>query len=182
MADLKVLRTLPMGNKICMRLLLYSSEPEDSPNRWINEIVCDGGPDSDPLFIPLHWHKHHTECMTLTEGRLEATIGAKTRIFGQGEEWTCPPGVIHGFKGFKGERMVLRESVDPPGEYKSLFFNDLLSAGYMESFWHLMRSSYDGDSYLVLPLYFRFFDVAFVTIFGGIAKLFMPAKPHVKFE
>ncbi|KUI61318.1 Quercetin 2,3-dioxygenase [Cytospora mali] len=182
MADYKVVKVLPMGNKLCMRLLLYSSEPETSLKRWTNEIVCDGGPDSDPLWIPLHWHKYHTEHITLIEGRVEITVGSKTHIVGPGEELQCPAGVVHAMKGFKGERMVLRESADPPGEYKSLFFNDLISSGYMESFWQTMRSFYDGDTYPVLPLYFRFFDVAFVTVFGGISKLILPAKPHFKLE
>lgn len=40
------------------------------------------------------------------------------------------------------------------------FFNDLLSEGPTMTFWHAMRSFYDGDGYPALPLYFRFFDVA----------------------
>lgn len=72
-----------------------------------------------------------------------------------------------------------------------------------------MRSFYDGDGYVSLPLYFRFFDIAvsasryknytpdlfevpiilthfcrqFITVFGGLAKLFLPApKPLEKGE
>lgn len=31
-----------------------------------------------------------------------------------------PPRVVHSMKGFKGERLVFREKVDPGGEYKAL--------------------------------------------------------------
>lgn len=31
-----------------------------------------------------------------------------------------PPRIVHSMKGFKGERLVFREKVDPGGEYKAL--------------------------------------------------------------
>ena len=72
------------------------------------------------------------------------------------------------------------------------FFNDFLEEMPV-SFWHSMRSFYDGDAYPSLGLYFQFIDVVvgvatsheisalispqFVTVFGGIAKLFVEKKP-----
>lgn len=40
------------------------------------------------------------------------------------------------------------------------WFNDFLVDQHYKSFWYSMRSFYDGDGYISLPLYFRFFDVA----------------------
>lgn len=88
------------------------------------------------------------------------------------------------------------------------FFNELLGGDQTPSFWHAIRAFYDGDGYPVLPLYFRFFDVAVwptslflspsrIVIIGlavgltlflvcyhlwVVAKLFLSAKSHEKLE
>ncbi|KAK7739781.1 hypothetical protein SLS53_005751 [Cytospora paraplurivora] len=109
-----------MGKGISMRILLDDTKPADSLDRWINEVTCEGGPDSDTLVVPLHWHKYHSERSNVVEGRAEVTLDGKARVVTAGEEIYIPAGVVHGIKGFKGERAVLRERADPPGDYKSM--------------------------------------------------------------
>ncbi|KAH8171043.1 hypothetical protein LIA77_09824 [Sarocladium implicatum] len=70
-----------------------------------------------------------------------------------------------------------KERPDPPGMYKAMFFNDLLSDGGFGGFWKSMRAFYDGDAYPAFPLYFQIFDEILLTFFGGIAHLFVASKP-----
>lgn len=58
--------------------------------------------------------------MTVVEGRVKAVIDGEKRIVTAGEEIVIKPYTVHGFKGFKGERFVLRERADPAGDYKVL--------------------------------------------------------------
>lgn len=101
-----------------MRILQDETQPEDSIDRWMTEAVCIGGPDSEPFIVPPHWHKYHSENLTVHEGRVTVLVGNKTRIVSAGETAFVPAGIVHSITGFKGERMVLRERADPPGDYK----------------------------------------------------------------
>ncbi|KAF7319262.1 Response to drug-related protein [Mycena chlorophos] len=177
MGGLQLVKTLNMGKGVELRLLCDDLQPEDSPLRWATDGAADGKASSDVFNVPLHWHRYHSENMTVLEGRVEVTLGGLKRVMHAGDEFIIPPRVVHGFRGFKGEKMVMRERATPGGDYKVLFFNDLLEeVPFGLGFWHAMRSFYEGDGYPSLGLYFQFFDVAFVTVFGGIAKLFMPKK------
>lgn len=40
-----------------MDIKLNDAEPEDSIDRWVADTTCVGGPDSEPVYIPPHWHK-----------------------------------------------------------------------------------------------------------------------------
>ncbi|KAF7319270.1 Cupin-2 domain-containing protein [Mycena chlorophos] len=171
------LKTLKLGKGSELRLFHDDSQPEDSLMRWYTEAVADGEPTSEAVYIPAHWHRNHSEHMSVLEGRIEATIDGRTKLMRAGDEFVIPRLAVHGFKGFKGERLVIRERADPGGDYKVLFFNDVFSSDSPFAFWHTMRAFYDGDTYPAMGLYFRFFDIAFVTIFGGIAKLFDSKKP-----
>nr|GAT57099.1 predicted protein [Mycena chlorophos] len=177
MSGPQVLKTFPMGKGLELRVMHDPSEPEDSISRWFTEVIADGGPDSEVFVVPAHWHRYHTENMSVIEGRVEATVDGKKKIFRAGDEFLIPPLAVHALQGFKGERLVMREKAEPGGDYKVLFFNDLLHDTPGFSFWRLMRAFYDGDAYISLGLYFRFFDVAFVTVLGGVAKLFVSEKP-----
>jgi hypothetical protein len=73
----------------------------------------------DPIVVPVHWHKTHTERITVREGRLEATLNGTTRIVFAGETLEVPPYATHGFKGFRGERLVVTETAYPAGDYKA---------------------------------------------------------------
>ncbi|KAI0132623.1 hypothetical protein BJ170DRAFT_614683 [Xylariales sp. AK1849] len=121
--------------------------------------------------------QNHSEIFTVLEGRVEVTLNGVKKLFRAGDQdLLIPARAVHSVRGFEGERLVMRERSDPPGDYKALFFNDLLSTGSFDSFSHFLRASYDGDAYIALPLYFRFLDVVFMTVAGGIAHLFAPRK------
>lgn len=62
----------------------------------------------------------HSERMTIVEGRINAVIDGEKRILTAGEEIVIKPYTVHGFKGFEGERFVLRERADPAGNYKAM--------------------------------------------------------------
>ncbi|KAI7775066.1 hypothetical protein LA080_007402 [Diaporthe eres] len=179
MSGSKEIKRLPIGPGIHQYILLDESLPEAGPlSQWSSRVVCDGG-SSDPLNVPSHWHKYHDEYMRVIEGRLEVTLEGKTFVVTPSDgQVKIPKGQAHSLKSFKGERMVFEERTAPPGDYKAKFFNDLLSQPLDEnfngSFWHTMRAFYDGDAYPDLGLHFRFFDVAFITLVGGIAKLVLP--------
>lgn len=72
------------------------------------------------MSVPLHWHKKHTERMTVLEGRVQATVGGEKRILKAGDETVViPPYVVHALQSFPGERLIMREVADPPGSYKA---------------------------------------------------------------
>ncbi|KAJ0108777.1 cupintype [Diaporthe amygdali] len=176
MSDIKIIKTLVMGKGVKLHLMVDTSQPEDSISRYFTEGVVEGKPGDDLFEVPLHWHRNHSEYFEVREGRVQVTIDGVTKIASAGETTHVPAGLVHGFKGFPGERLVVRERSDPPGDYKHLFFADLLSGSWPAGFWHTMRTFYDGDGYPALGLYFKAFDFAFVTLFGGIAKLFLPKR------
>ncbi|KAI3318090.1 hypothetical protein HD806DRAFT_324053 [Xylariaceae sp. AK1471] len=174
MSSIKVLKTLKMGKSMSMDITINETEPEDSIYRYTMDTTCTG---EEVLFTPPHWHKNHAEYLSVVEGRVELTVGGDKIILKAGDPaMLVPRRVIHSIKGFQGEKLVFRERPDPAGIYKAVFFNDLFSTGNFAGYWHLLRAYYDGDTYLALPLYFRFLDEVFMTVFGGIAHLFAPRK------
>lgn len=101
--------------------------------------------------------------MSVLEGRIEVTIEWKKQIVTPSDgEVVIPARLVHGLRGFKGERMVMVERTTPPGDYKARqvesyitnhktcglslrteipnishitrFFNDLLSVGMQPGF------------------------------------------------
>ncbi|KAJ4387419.1 hypothetical protein N0V93_008011 [Gnomoniopsis smithogilvyi] len=163
---------------VVLHLLREESLDPSSPDRWHTEVVASG--EGETFSVPSHWHATHSEIISVREGRIEATLDGATHILSAGDSIHIPKYAVHQFRGFKGERTVVTEVADPPGDYKAAFFNDFLSEGYPPSFWHTMRTFLDGDGYPALGLYFKFFDVAFVTVFGNIAKLFVAPKPKLE--
>lgn len=60
--------------------------------------------------------------MTVLEGRIEITIDGKKSVQKAGEPPAfIPVRAVHSMKGFKGERLVLREQADPAGIYKAMY-------------------------------------------------------------
>ncbi|KAF3763323.1 hypothetical protein M406DRAFT_357014 [Cryphonectria parasitica EP155] len=177
----EIFKTLHMAEGMYMNILFDPSLPSDSLDRWQAEVVCEGSkPGVGTFSVPPHWHKKHSEKMTVIEGRIKVTIDGKEKIVGPGERITIPAYTVHSIAGFKGERLVCRERADPSGDYKAAFFNDLLARGWPTPFLYSMRVFYDGDIYPSLGLGWKGFDVAFVTVFGLIAKLFMPEKQKLQ--
>lgn len=103
-----------------MNVLHDPSQPTDSLDRWATEVVAEGKKDDDIFSVPVHWHKYHSERITVLEGRIEITLGWEKRIVKAGDEAVLIPRYTrHGFKSFKGERAVMREIADPAGPYKA---------------------------------------------------------------
>ncbi|KAI1302214.1 hypothetical protein F5Y03DRAFT_396557 [Xylaria venustula] len=174
MSSIKVLKSLTLGKGLVLNILEDESAPQDSVDRYFSELTSTG----EELFkVQPHWHKDHAEYITVVEGRLKVTLNGKEVIVKLGDPSVLVARrVVHSLETFKGERAVIQERPSPGGICKALFFNDLLSKGATPGFWHSMRAFYDGDGYVVLPLYFRFFDEVFVKVFGGIAHLFTAPK------
>ncbi|KAI0486323.1 hypothetical protein F4859DRAFT_469895 [Xylaria cf. heliscus] len=176
MSSYKLLKTLGVGKGITLDITVNESEPEDSIDRYAMDTICTG---EEILSIPPHWHKEHAEYLSVIEGRLELTLNGDKVILKAGDPaMFVPRRVVHSFTSFKGERVILRERPDPAGLHKALFFNDVFSTGTIAGFWHLLRASYDGDTYIALPFGSQLLDEVFLTVFGGIAHLFIPRKPE----
>lgn len=139
------------------------SPKSKSKDKWAALIVATGHPGDAVFSVPLHWHKRHSERMTVLEGRVELTLDGTKRILqagggggdGQGTGTSAtvviPPYTVHGFQGFEGERLVMREVADPPGSYKAeyvllLLFWFFSSFGFF--FWFFFVISF----HLFLPL------------------------------
>ncbi|KAI0202413.1 hypothetical protein F4808DRAFT_421540 [Astrocystis sublimbata] len=175
MGTVKILKTLGVGKGITMNITMDESEPEDSINRYAMDTICTG---EETLNVPPHWHKEHSEYLSVIQGRIELTLNGDTVILSPGDPaLLVPRRAIHSFVSFAGERVVLRERPDPAGLYKAMFFNDILSTGTFGGFWHILRAFYDGDTYIALPLHSQFLDELFMAVFGRIAHLIAPRKP-----
>lgn len=104
-----------------LKLILDPSQPEDSISRWTSEGTAEGRPGDDLFEAPLHWHRYHSEFMDVREGRVRITIDGVTTVASAGDKPVyIPAGAVHSMKSFPGERVVVRESADPPGDYKHL--------------------------------------------------------------
>jgi quercetin dioxygenase-like cupin family protein len=57
--------------------------------------------------------------MSVIEGRVKVTLDGVTSILSAGESVYIEAYVVHGFEGFVGERVVVRERADPAGDYKA---------------------------------------------------------------
>ena len=100
-----------------MNIMRDDSQPSTSLDRWQAEVDYSG--EGSPVEVPLHWHAKHSERVMVHKGRLEASVGGIKRIVFAGETLHVPARAVHRFKAFKGERMVVRESADPAGDYKA---------------------------------------------------------------
>ena len=82
--------------------------------------MAEGGPGDDLFEAPMHWHRHHSEFMEVREGRVQVTIDGVVRVTSAGDRVHIPAGAVHALRSFPGERVVVRETADPPGDYKHL--------------------------------------------------------------
>ncbi|KAI0399320.1 hypothetical protein F4802DRAFT_53911 [Xylaria palmicola] len=121
-----------------MDIIVDESDPEDSVNRYAMDTICTG---EEILHILPHWHKGHTEYLSVIEGRIELTLNGDKLILKAGDPaLRVPRRVVHSFSSFKGERVILRERPDPAGLYSAMFFNDVFSTGTYGGFWHILRA------------------------------------------
>ena len=58
----------------------------------------------------------------------------------------------------KGESVTFKESTQPAGTFKALFFQDMFQLSAAPSFLMVMRVFYDGDTYVSLPGGFKMLD------------------------
>ncbi|KAI1384067.1 uncharacterized protein F4822DRAFT_434014 [Hypoxylon trugodes] len=118
MGSVKVLKTLGVGKGITMEVKIDESEPEDSVNRYCMDTISTG---EEAVSILPHWHKYHSEYLSVIEGRIELSLDGEKIILRAGDPAILVRRrVVHGFKGFVGERLVFRERPDPAGMYKAL--------------------------------------------------------------
>ncbi|KAI1856781.1 hypothetical protein JX265_011422 [Neoarthrinium moseri] len=176
----ETVKTLTMSPGVTVDIQVNADEPETSIDRYAVDTICTGKSGTDAFYVPPHWHKHHSEHFTVLEGRVAVTIDGVKHVIRAGDPVLFVPArTVHSIQGFKGERLVVRERADPAGDYKAVFFSDVFSTGSFGTLAdvpHMLRAFYDGDTYLALPLYFRFFDEVFMTIAGGLAHLIAPKR------
>ncbi|CEJ89678.1 hypothetical protein VHEMI05505 [[Torrubiella] hemipterigena] len=171
---LTLLKTLTVGKGQTMEIYVDESQPEDSIYRYTMDTISTGEED---LVIPPHWHKHHQEHFSVLQGKLEVTVNGKMSILNVGDEpMILERGAVHSMKAYKGEPVIFRERPDPPGIYKAIFFNDMFAKGGFPGVLHALRAFYDGDGYMALPFGSRLLDEIFISLFGGMAHLFVEKR------
>ncbi|KAH8821367.1 hypothetical protein F5884DRAFT_767545 [Xylogone sp. PMI_703] len=170
------LMPLKLGNGCHMRIFIDHDKSVDELGYNWAETTYDGKEESDVLAVPNHWHKLHDEVMEVTDGRMKFFVNGKEIIAKAGDEpLVIPRGAVHGFTVVKGEKVTFVEKTVPSGEYKAFFFQDMFQAG-TPGLLMALRVFYDGDTYVALPGNIKLLDQVFMTIFGFIAKGFVPAK------
>ncbi len=152
------------------------SKPEDSVDHMQMEQSYDGLPDSTVPYVPPHWHKNHDEYMHVTQGRVEFTLDGKSVISKPDDPVLfIPRGHVHSISGFKGEASTFVEWTMPAGDFKQLFFEDLLDDGHL-SMLTAWRAFYYGDTCLALPGGFKLVDQAVTYGLGWTASWLFPQK------
>ncbi|KAH8593088.1 hypothetical protein B0O99DRAFT_628063 [Bisporella sp. PMI_857] len=175
MTNIRETEPIVAGKGCLIRVFIDEDKKKSgTPGSHWTEVSYDGEPDS--LFeVPNHWHKYHDEYWTVLDGKFEAVINGKSRIFQPSDgEVHIPRRQVHGIKAIKGIRSTLKESTNPSGEFKEAFLRDLNQNGN-PGFWLAMRVFYDGDTYPIVGTPFRIVDQAFVTVLGFIGKFLAPA-------
>ncbi|KAH7058936.1 hypothetical protein B0J12DRAFT_772673 [Macrophomina phaseolina] len=178
MSSQEIIKRLRLGEGARMEIIIDHALPEDAIERVTILNYSENRPGS-VFHVPAHWHKHHSEYITIHEGRCMITLDGKTRIVHADDPDPTvyiPAWHTHSMQGFEGEKLVLQERADPAGLYKAEFFNDMMSQGSMPGFWHAMRAFYDGDTWVALPGNIGIVDQAFTLVFGTIAKLIESPK------
>lgn len=177
-SQIEELKPLVVGKGCFMRLYIDRSKSAGDPMyNWI-ESSYDGKEDSDLLNVLEHWHQNHDEIMEVLEGRMKFLIDGNSVIVSAGDPpLIIPKGHVHGFMAFKGERVTIKESTRPSGDFKALFFQDMFQLSTMPSFPLALRVFSDWDTYISLPGGFKLLEYWFITIAGFIARPFVPGKP-----
>ena len=152
-----------------------SKHTTSTEHRW-TEVIYDALPDSWVPSVPAHWHKNHDEYVQVLTGRMELIVNGKSTIVKAGD----PPIFIerlhvHASNFFKGEATTVKESTNPAGDFKAVFFENLLDDGTLNMV-SMLRACYDGDTYLSLPGGLQWMDAAFVSVAGGFARWMWPQQ------
>ncbi|KAK4500138.1 hypothetical protein PRZ48_008324 [Zasmidium cellare] len=135
--------SIPMGKGCTMNF------KPSSTSHW-TEVTYDGLPTSWIPSIPPHWHKHHAETMTVLTGTVHFTLNSQPHILTP----TSPPLhiprlAVHSFTFVPGVATVLKESTEPEGEFKEVFFRTLLAEGGI-TLGSVGRACWEGDTYLAV--------------------------------
>ena len=153
-----------------MRFLIDHSQPPTSMSHRWTENSYDGS--ADVLHVPPHWHKHHTERMTVQKGRVKYTLEGVTHILTpESPALVVPPWHTHSIDCFAGEPALFREQTDPTGRFKEEFFRDFFRDSFPKSVFHAFRASYDGDLYFALPGGVKLIDQLVLVTVGGLTKI-----------
>ncbi|KAF2825527.1 hypothetical protein CC86DRAFT_371161 [Ophiobolus disseminans] len=159
-----------------LRIFVDDSKAGSSVDHRWTETTWEG---KGSLFsVPLHWHQYHDEHLEVLQGELDIYYdGSWHRTSPADGNIVVKRTKVHGFRGISGKRMVLKEAVDPVGDYKEAFFRDL-SQPSSSKVLLAFRAFYDWDTYPSIgngwsPLWL---DQLVVILIGGFAKLIVPKK------
>ncbi|KAK5680080.1 hypothetical protein LTS10_008030 [Elasticomyces elasticus] len=170
---------VPMGKGCVIRFHVDDNQPTDSVDHHWAETSYDGQPGSWVPVVGSHWHKHHDEYMHVTRGRVAFSMDGKDAVLTPSDPPLFIPRLhVHGFNFFAGEAAAFTERTNPAGDFKERFFGDIFEAG-QPTFVSVMRSFYDGDTYMALPGGIQLLDEAFTTVVGGVLKWMYPRKAVV---
>ena len=107
------------GKGLTMSFYHDPSLPSTNPEHRYTLAVYEGKPDSVDFEVQAHWHKHHEEYFSVIEGHVTAMLdGVKIELEPGMEELIINRGVVHSFKGPRGQRAVIRERTSPEGAFK----------------------------------------------------------------
>lgn len=156
------------------------SRPEDSKDHHWAEVTYDGAPNSWVPEIGSHWHKNHDEYMEVLQGRIDFTLDGQTTTLTPGDPPLHIPKLhVHSFKFIKGVPTTFTEKTMPVGDFKEKFFGELLSSeDGTPNLWTVMRSFYEGDTFLALPGGWKGLDENVTWAMGRLARWWEPGKKN----
>jgi mannose-6-phosphate isomerase-like protein (cupin superfamily) len=70
-------------------------------------LRTEGGP-------PLHVHRVQADTFVILGGELQVGLGSQERVLGEGQAWSAPPGLVHGYR-HEGSDEVRFLNVHTPG-------------------------------------------------------------------
>lgn len=119
--------------------------------------------------------------MEVLAGRIDFVLDGKPTTLKPGDPpLHIPKFHVHSFKFVKGVRTTFTEKTDPAGDFKEQFFAELLdSADGMPNLFTVIRSFYDGDTYIALPGGIRAVDETVTWALGALSKWWRPATKAV---
>ncbi|KAJ7463290.1 hypothetical protein FB451DRAFT_1562296 [Mycena latifolia] len=137
--------SFPVGNGITVSFL-------ESPLR--TRVHTTG---AEPVDIPRHWHRWHTEHHVVLQGRIIVTQDDVTRVL------TPDDGI------YPGEETIFEETAipDEANAQKILFFRNIFAPGVFQWALRALQVFYYGDAYPELPLGIRRLEWLVVVVVGG---------------
>jgi hypothetical protein len=106
----------PVDGSIVRIFIDDSKSASSVEHRW-TETTWEG--KGSVFSVPMHWHQYHDEYLEVLEGDLDIYYnGSWHRTSPMDGKIVVGRTEVHGFRGILGKRMVVKEAVDPVGDYK----------------------------------------------------------------